>query len=74
MTSERAGKAAVVALCAYETAAVVTGRMPTVSAMCRRRRWVEAALLAVLLAHLHHAAAAGPVPADLEASPWMPAP
>lgn len=53
---ERAGKGAVAALCAYEVTAILTGRLPTVSSVCRRRRWVEAALLAVLLAHLHHAA------------------
>ena len=55
---ELAGKGAVTALCAYEVTAILTGRLPTVSTLCRRRRWVEAALLAVLLAHLHHAAAA----------------
>lgn len=71
MTPERAGKAAVVALCAWETAAIATGRLPTVSALCRRRRCVEAALLAVLLAHLHATIGMRPVPADLEASPWM---
>ena len=54
---ERAGKSAVVAICAYEATAILTGRLPTVSVLCRRRRWVEAALLAVLLAHLHHAVA-----------------
>jgi hypothetical protein len=53
MSTEQAGKSAVVAICAYETAAIITGHVPTVSALCRRRRWVEAALLAVLLAHLH---------------------
>ena len=52
--TEQAGRSAVVAICAYETAAITTGLVPTVSALCRRRRWVEAALLAVLLAHLHH--------------------
>jgi len=54
-----AGKTAVVALCAYETAAIVTGRVPTVSSLCRKRRWVEAVLLAVLLTHLHHGGTAG---------------
>lgn len=50
----RAGETAVVALCAYETVAITSRRLPTVSALCRRRRWVEAALLAVLITHLHH--------------------
>ena len=54
LTMERAGKAAVVLLCAWEVTAVTTGRLPMVSAVCRRHRWVEAALLGVLLAHLHH--------------------
>ena len=50
----RAGEAMVIGLCLYETAAIASRRLPTVSALCRRRRWVEAALLAVLIAHLHH--------------------
>lgn len=48
-----AAKTAVVGLCVYETASLTTGRFPPVSALCRRHRWVEALLLAVLLAHLH---------------------
>lgn len=55
MTIDHAGKSLVVALCAYEAAAIASGRLPTVSMLCRRRRWVEAGLLAVLLTHLHHA-------------------
>lgn len=47
-----AGRAAFAALCAYEAAAVATGRVPTVSQWCRRRRWAQAALLAALLLHL----------------------
>ena len=54
MTADRAGKSAVVALCAYEGAAITTGRLPMLSTLCRRHRWVEALLLAALLAHLHH--------------------
>ena len=54
LTVERAGKAAVAVLCLYEAAAIASGRLPMVSAVCRRHRWVEAALLGVLLAHLHH--------------------
>lgn len=44
----------VVVLCAYEMAALTSRRLPTVSALCREHRWLEAAMLAVLLAHLHH--------------------
>ena len=43
-------------VCAYECVAVATGRAPTVSTLCRKRRWVEAGLLAFLLLHLHAAA------------------
>lgn len=43
----------VVGLCVYETVAMVTGR-PTVSALCRRYRVCEVALLVVLLTHLHY--------------------
>lgn len=53
---DRATAAAVIGLCVYETAAMLTGRVPTVSALCRKYRLVEAALLAVLLAHLHYEA------------------
>jgi hypothetical protein len=52
--AELGAKGAVLALCAYEVTAVATGRLPTVSSACRRHRGLEAALLAVLLAHLHH--------------------
>lgn len=45
----------VTALCVYEALALTTRRVPPLSALCRRNRWVEALLLAVLLAHLHHA-------------------
>jgi hypothetical protein len=48
-----AARTAVVALCAYEAVAVTSRRVPTVSMLCRRHRWAEAVLLAILLAHLH---------------------
>lgn len=60
--ADKAGKTAVVALALYETAAITTRRLPTVSQLCRRRRWVEAALLAVLLVHLHLQDRASPSP------------
>lgn len=40
-------------LCGYELAAVITGKVPTVSAVCRRHRVAEAAFLGWLLVHLH---------------------
>lgn len=51
--AERAAKAAVVVLCEYESDAITAGLFPTVSQLCRRHRWIEAVLLAVLLWHLH---------------------
>lgn len=50
---ERFAQAVFAVMCGYECAAIATGRAPTVSALCRRRRWVEAGLLAFLLLHLH---------------------
>lgn len=63
--AERAAKTALVGLCLWETTAVTTGLLPTVSQLCRRCRWVEAGLLALLLAHLHLEAGAGKHPARL---------
>lgn len=50
---DRAAGIAVIGLCVYETAAMMSGR-PTVSALCRRYRACEAALLVILLTHLHY--------------------
>jgi len=55
---ERCVSTAFGALCAYEAAAVTTRRVPTISALCRGNRWVEAGLLGFLLLHLHPRAAA----------------
>jgi hypothetical protein len=49
----RVSGGAVVALCVYEACALTSGKLPSVSALCRKSRLVEAGLLAVLLAHLH---------------------
>lgn len=54
--SERCVRSAFAAMCAYEAAAIASRRAPTVSMLCRRHRWAEAALLGFLLVHLHHAA------------------
>lgn len=67
-TAERYVKAVFAGLCAYECVSVLTGRAPTISALCRRRRWVEAGLLAFLLLHLHHAIAVSAVPDAEEAT------
>jgi hypothetical protein len=59
-----AARTAVVALCCYEAAAVTSRRIPTVSMLCRRHRWTEVLLPAVLLTHLHaRLSAADGVPA-----------
>lgn len=41
-------------LCVYEITAVLTGKIPAVSVICRRHRTVEAVFLAWLVYHLHH--------------------
>jgi len=64
---EPAAKTAVVGLALYEVAAITTRRLPTVSQLCRRRRWVEVALLAVLLTHLHVQADTRPRPSPVSA-------
>lgn len=52
---EKASHTAVVAGCAYEIVAVVTrSKTPTISALCRKYRWLEAAFLIGLLIHFHY--------------------
>lgn len=41
-------------ICAYEVLALTTHKVPTISSLCRHHRVVEAALLGMLIAHLHH--------------------
>lgn len=48
---DRAEKALVVGLCSYEVAAILTGRVPTITAMSRRRPAVGAAILTALAWH-----------------------
>lgn len=45
--------AVVAAACLYESAAILSGKTPTISQICRQRRWVEVALLGSLAIHLH---------------------
>jgi hypothetical protein len=47
-------KAALMGVMAYEAVAITTGRVPTISSLCRKHRSVEIALAAILLGHLHH--------------------
>lgn len=50
----RADRVLIGAACCYELAALATGRVPTISSLCRRHRAAEAVLIAALLTHLHH--------------------
>jgi hypothetical protein len=43
----------VIGLCTYEMTALITKKLPTISKICRKHRWVEAAFLAWLIVHLH---------------------
>jgi hypothetical protein len=42
-----------IGLCEYEQFAIMTGRVPTISTVCRKHRWVEALLVAAFALHLH---------------------
>jgi len=54
---ERTSHGLVVAGCAYEIAALVTrSKTPTISALCRKHRWLEAAFLVGLVVHFHYEA------------------
>ena len=46
-------QSAISAACAYEIAAIVTKKVPTISLLCRRYRWAEVLLLSWLIVHLH---------------------
>lgn len=48
-----ATKALVAALCAYEVAAIATGRIPTITALNRRFPLIGAALLGALAIHFY---------------------
>lgn len=48
----RHAKWAVAAVCAYEVAAITTDRTPTVSHLCRQRRWLAPVVLGGLAVHL----------------------
>lgn len=43
----------VAAVCAYEVAAIVGGRTPTVTMLCARHRWLGPLVLITLAAHLY---------------------
>jgi hypothetical protein len=43
----------VAATCAYEVASITSGRTPTVTALCRRRRWLAPVIIGALTVHLY---------------------
>ena len=52
---EKTSHGLVVAGCLYEIAALVTGsKTPTISALCRKHRWLEGAFLVGLVIHFHY--------------------
>lgn len=55
MTVEHGLKTVVAVGCAYEITALLSGAKlpPTISTLCKRYRWVEVGLIAILITHLH---------------------
>jgi hypothetical protein len=49
----RIAQAAISTACAYEIAAIITKKVPTISYLCRKHRWAEVLLLSWLMVHLH---------------------
>lgn len=49
----KALKGVVVAGCSYELFAITTGLVPTITALCKKFRWAEAALFGALIADMH---------------------
>ena len=47
-------KSVALVLCAYEIAAIATGKVPTVSALSHRYLWFEAALLGAYVLDVHY--------------------
>lgn len=43
----------VVVACAYEVGAITTGKVPTITMLCGRYRWLAPAVIAVLAVHLY---------------------
>jgi hypothetical protein len=43
----------VAGLCSYEVASIATGKTPTVSMLCRQRRWLAPVILVGLAVHLY---------------------
>jgi hypothetical protein len=51
--AEIALRAGVSACCAYEIFAISTRRIPTISHVCRKHRWIEAGMTVAWLTHIH---------------------
>ena len=52
----------VAAICSYEVAAIASGRVPTVTALCGRYRWLAPAVITALAVHLAQQPRPGTVP------------
>jgi hypothetical protein len=48
-------KLAAASLCAYEVGAITTGKVPTITNLCGRHRWLAPALVVALAVHLARA-------------------
>jgi hypothetical protein len=46
-------KWAAAGLCGYETAAICSGRVPTLTMLCRRYQWLAPLLVGALAVHLY---------------------
>jgi hypothetical protein len=43
----------IAAMCFYETAAIVTGKVPTISKLSAKHHWISPVLVIALTAHLY---------------------
>lgn len=48
-----ATKVAVGVACSYEVAAITSKKVPTISQMCKKHRWLEVVIVGLLVIHLH---------------------
>ena len=55
----------VAAVCGFEIVAITTGKVPTVTMLCGRYRWLAPAVLVALAVHLYHQPNIVTRPADI---------
>lgn len=51
MTEPRWLRVLVAGACGYEICALVTGKVPTISSVCRKHHWCEILLISALVIH-----------------------